>query len=123
MDSSSDRDKKRPVLDIYLHYYLVKKNLHRTAESFRQEAQISGDYPDLQGIIYEWWYLTFAKLNQQSFNLGLPTRIDPAIDDEQTIIPPIPGHHQKGVSGVNSMPLNERSTDVSGIISLSLKIL
>ncbi|KAL5772398.1 hypothetical protein ACOSQ2_012322 [Xanthoceras sorbifolium] len=51
------------------------------------------------------------QLNQQSFNLGLPTRIDPAIDDEQTIIPPIPGHHQKGVSGVNSMPLNERSSD------------
>ncbi|XVF27623.1 hypothetical protein REPUB_Repub14bG0124200 [Reevesia pubescens] len=54
------------MLDLYLHDYLVKKNMHETATLFRKEAGISNhsvviDSP--QGFLQEWWslfYDTFA---------------------------------------------------------------
>ncbi|KAK9047776.1 hypothetical protein V6N11_053610 [Hibiscus sabdariffa] len=56
------------MLDLYLHDYLVKKNMHETAELFRQEAGISHrsvgpfffpviDSP--QGFLQDWWSLFY----------------------------------------------------------------
>ncbi|XP_022724627.1 transcriptional corepressor LEUNIG-like [Durio zibethinus] len=50
------------MLDLYLHDYLLKKNMHETATAFRKEAGISNhsvviDSP--QGFLQEWWSLFY----------------------------------------------------------------
>ncbi|KAH1066077.1 hypothetical protein J1N35_031064 [Gossypium stocksii] len=50
------------MLDLYLHDYLVKKNMHETAALFRDEAGISNrpvviDSPE--GFLQEWWSLFY----------------------------------------------------------------
>ncbi|XVE88069.1 hypothetical protein DITRI_Ditri19aG0038900 [Diplodiscus trichospermus] len=57
------------MLDLYLHDYLVKKNMHETATLFRKEAGVSNhpvekrslfsviDSP--QGFLQEWWSLFY----------------------------------------------------------------
>ncbi|GMI82353.1 LEUNIG_homolog, MUCILAGE-MODIFIED 1 [Hibiscus trionum] len=50
------------ILDLYLHDYLVKKNMHETAELFRQEAGIAHhsvaiDSP--QGFLQDWWSIFY----------------------------------------------------------------
>ncbi|KAL1099562.1 hypothetical protein V6Z11_D05G171500 [Gossypium hirsutum] len=50
------------MLDLYLHDYLVKKNMHKTAALFREEAGISNrpvviDSPE--GFLPEWWSLFY----------------------------------------------------------------
>ncbi|ONI10470.1 hypothetical protein PRUPE_4G049300 [Prunus persica] len=48
------------MLDLYLHDYMVKKNMHKTAAAFRKEANVCGtpvviNTPD--GFLHEWWSL------------------------------------------------------------------
>ncbi|KAG4199656.1 hypothetical protein ERO13_A05G160900v2 [Gossypium hirsutum] len=50
------------MLDLYLHDYLVKKNMHETAALFREEAGVSNrpvviDSPE--GFLQEWWSLFY----------------------------------------------------------------
>ncbi|XP_038997055.1 transcriptional corepressor LEUNIG_HOMOLOG-like isoform X2 [Hibiscus syriacus] len=56
------------ILDLYLHDYLIKKNMHETAELFRQEAGICHRSVGLfflsaidspQGFLQEWWSLFY----------------------------------------------------------------
>ncbi|EOY28210.1 LisH dimerization motif,WD40/YVTN repeat-like-containing domain isoform 1 [Theobroma cacao] len=56
--ASSDGWDAEKMLDLYLHDYLMKKNMHETATAFRKEAGISNhsvviDSP--QGLLQEWW--------------------------------------------------------------------
>ncbi|KAK8692630.1 hypothetical protein V6N13_076086 [Hibiscus sabdariffa] len=49
------------MLDLYLHDYLVKKNMHETAELFRQEAG-PFFFPVIdspQGFLQDWWSLFY----------------------------------------------------------------
>ncbi|KAF2303315.1 hypothetical protein GH714_016594 [Hevea brasiliensis] len=48
--------------DLYLHDYLVKRNLHKTAAIFRNEANV-GENPvavdSFDGFLHEWWTLFY----------------------------------------------------------------
>ncbi|PPR99188.1 hypothetical protein GOBAR_AA21473 [Gossypium barbadense] len=57
-----DAGKMGQRLDLYLHDYLVKKNMHETAALFREEAGVSNrpvviDSPE--GFLQEWWSLFY----------------------------------------------------------------
>ncbi|GMI91546.1 hypothetical protein HRI_002823900 [Hibiscus trionum] len=69
------------MLDLYLHDYLVKKNMHKTAELFRQETGISHRSVEIgspQESLQDWWSLFYdifstakaEKVEDQSQNLG-----------------------------------------------------
>ncbi|XP_024158090.1 transcriptional corepressor LEUNIG_HOMOLOG isoform X1 [Rosa chinensis] len=51
------------MLDLYLHDYMVKKNMHSTAEIFRREADVYSESPVVidtkEGFLNEWWTLFY----------------------------------------------------------------
>ncbi|XP_025015561.2 transcriptional corepressor LEUNIG_HOMOLOG isoform X2 [Ricinus communis] len=60
--ASSDEDYKywdaKNMLDLYLHDYLVKKKLHKTAAIFRKEADVASTsvaIDSFDGFLTEWW--------------------------------------------------------------------
>lgn len=66
MASGGEWDAEK-MLDQYLYDYMVKKNMRRTAEIFRREAQVSinplpVDAPN--GFLYEWWSIFYDRLRQ-----------------------------------------------------------
>ncbi|KAL9259916.1 Transcriptional corepressor LEUNIG-like protein [Drosera capensis] len=45
-------------MDLYIHDYFVRHNLHATAEEFRQESKVSTDSDVVEaprGFLFEWW--------------------------------------------------------------------
>ncbi|XVE51362.1 hypothetical protein DITRI_Ditri02bG0034100 [Diplodiscus trichospermus] len=104
MSGGDDWDAEK-MLDLYLHDYLVKKNMHETAAVFRKEAGIVNhsvviDSP--QGFLPEWWSLFYdifasrqpklqsvaetsdkaEKLENKSQNFG-PILLQPSIANQQ----------------------------------------
>ncbi|OIV98652.1 hypothetical protein TanjilG_12775 [Lupinus angustifolius] len=65
-----DADK---MLDFYIHDYLVKNNLHASAQSFMTEANLPVHKPAMKdapdGFLYEWWSvfwdLSLTKMQKQ----------------------------------------------------------
>ncbi|KAJ9168820.1 hypothetical protein P3X46_020304 [Hevea brasiliensis] len=61
MDCGDSWDAKK-MFDLYLHDYLVKRNLHKTAAIFRNEANV-GENPvavdSFDGFLHEWWTLFY----------------------------------------------------------------
>uniref|UniRef100_A0ACD5VY33 Uncharacterized protein n=1 Tax=Avena sativa TaxID=4498 RepID=A0ACD5VY33_AVESA len=54
-DASWDPDK---ILDVYIHDYLVKRNLQNTAKAFQAEGNLSPDPVAIDapgGFLFEWW--------------------------------------------------------------------
>ncbi|XP_004295622.1 PREDICTED: transcriptional corepressor LEUNIG-like [Fragaria vesca subsp. vesca] len=47
------------MLDLYVHDYMVKKNMHKTAAIFRKEADVYSESPVVidtkEGFLNEWW--------------------------------------------------------------------
>ncbi|XP_008802409.1 transcriptional corepressor LEUNIG_HOMOLOG-like isoform X2 [Phoenix dactylifera] len=46
------------MLDVYIHDYLLKRNLQATAKAFMAEGKVSGDPVAIDapgGFLYEWW--------------------------------------------------------------------
>eukprot|EP00252_Welwitschia_mirabilis_P003196 TRINITY_DN1328_c0_g1_i2.p1 TRINITY_DN1328_c0_g1~~TRINITY_DN1328_c0_g1_i2.p1 ORF type:complete len:882 (+),score=232.53 TRINITY_DN1328_c0_g1_i2:548-3193(+) len=46
------------MLDVYIHDYLVKRNLHASAKAFQTEGKVSPDPVAIDapgGFLYEWW--------------------------------------------------------------------
>uniref|UniRef100_A0A453EA30 Uncharacterized protein n=1 Tax=Aegilops tauschii subsp. strangulata TaxID=200361 RepID=A0A453EA30_AEGTS len=48
----------RSSLDVYIHDYLVKRNLQNTAKAFQAESNLSPDPVAIDapgGFLFEWW--------------------------------------------------------------------
>ncbi|WCJ27059.1 Transcriptional corepressor LEUNIG_HOMOLOG [Euphorbia peplus] len=59
MDGPSDWD-ARKMFDLYLHDYLLRKKLNRTAALFKQEANVCSKpvaIDSADGFLHEWWSL------------------------------------------------------------------
>ncbi|XP_038710429.1 transcriptional corepressor LEUNIG-like isoform X2 [Tripterygium wilfordii] len=50
------------MLDLYVHDYMVKKNMHKAAETFKEEADV-GNHPVVidspEGFLNEWWSIFY----------------------------------------------------------------
>ncbi|KAK9906940.1 hypothetical protein M0R45_002557 [Rubus argutus] len=81
------------MLDLYLHDYMVKKNMHSTAAIFRREADVCCDNPVVidtaQGFLNEWWTLFYdvyssrTQLKHQEANAEAPVQAIQRRENEQ----------------------------------------
>ncbi|KAK9936395.1 hypothetical protein M0R45_013239 [Rubus argutus] len=74
------------MLDLYLHDYMVKKNMHSTAAIFRREAEF---IDTAQGFLNEWWTLFYdvyssrTQLKHQEANAEAPVQAIQRRENEQ----------------------------------------
>ncbi|XP_050370819.1 transcriptional corepressor LEUNIG-like [Argentina anserina] len=61
------------MLDLYVHDYLVKKNMHSTAAIFRREADVYSETPVVidtkDGFLNEWWTLFYDMYSSRTSEL------------------------------------------------------
>ncbi|KAK9267797.1 hypothetical protein L1049_010233 [Liquidambar formosana] len=82
--ASGDEWDAQKMLELYLHDYMVKKNMHKTAEIFKQEAKVCNDpividSPD--GFLSEWWsffYDTYASRQPKQLEVKEEASVEPA---------------------------------------------
>ncbi|KAK8646196.1 hypothetical protein V6N13_119990 [Hibiscus sabdariffa] len=57
------------MLNLRLHDYLLKKNMHKTAELFRHEAGISHHSVVIDGTLQDWWSLFYDTFSSRQTKL------------------------------------------------------
>ncbi|OMO65208.1 hypothetical protein COLO4_31447 [Corchorus olitorius] len=67
--AESDGWDAEKMLDLYLHDYLLKKNMHATATLFRKEAGLSNPPPVViespEGFLQEWWSIFYDQYSSK----------------------------------------------------------
>ncbi|KAH9797030.1 transcriptional corepressor LEUNIG-like [Citrus sinensis] len=95
MASNSGFDAQR-MLELYLHDYFVKHNMHETAETFRKEVNVEAshsvaiDVPD--GFLHEWWCIFYdfaAQLKHRESNTETSSEVT-YMTENQPLHPMVP---------------------------------
>lgn len=96
MASNSGFDAQR-MLELYLHDYFVKNNMHETAETFRKEVNVEAshsvaiDVPD--GFLHEWWCIFYdfvaTQLKHQESNAETSSEVT-NMTENQPLLPMVP---------------------------------
>ncbi|XP_019450127.1 PREDICTED: transcriptional corepressor LEUNIG_HOMOLOG-like isoform X2 [Lupinus angustifolius] len=64
-----DADK---MLDVYIHDYLLRNKLHKSANAFKTESKLPDRTPPIentpQGFLYEWWFVYWDIYLAKRFN-------------------------------------------------------
>uniref|UniRef100_A0A151UG91 Transcriptional corepressor LEUNIG n=1 Tax=Cajanus cajan TaxID=3821 RepID=A0A151UG91_CAJCA len=65
------------MLDVYIHDYLVKRDLKASAQAFQAEGKISSDPVAIDapgGFLFEWWSVFWdifiARTNEKHFEVA-----------------------------------------------------
>ncbi|XP_048140044.1 uncharacterized protein LOC115736619 isoform X3 [Rhodamnia argentea] len=73
----------RAMLEHYIYEYMIKKQMHGTAEFFKREAALNfetalpGDVPE--GFLYEWWLIFYEMFMDNQPNNGSSSGISPTM--------------------------------------------
>ncbi|KAL6197174.1 hypothetical protein ACLB2K_032786 [Fragaria x ananassa] len=61
------------MLDLYVHDYMVKKNMHKTAAIFKKEADVYSESPVVidtkEGFLNEWWTVFYDMYSSRTSEL------------------------------------------------------
>ncbi|KAG8365502.1 hypothetical protein BUALT_Bualt18G0111700 [Buddleja alternifolia] len=90
-------------LDLYIHDYLIRKNMHKTAETFLKEANFTPVAPvkdKLQPYLEEWWTL-FSRVYSQE----IEKHISEATEDHPH--PQVPRNNQDTVEAERRAELQQ----------------